>query len=650
MSEGAEYERLKRPPDEPPPKYLGQLIGSINDGAKAAQTSALFLAFLGLYLSAIAISVSDEDLLNATAIQLSQLGGVSIPVIVSFLLGPILFLLLHASLMMRYGMLVTGLRRFCDDLRKMVPDKADQIRCRNLLANVDFVLMIAGQDDPCSRGQTWLYKLSLFIFIAAIPVAVLLAVQISFLRYQSETITWVQRGVLLVDLAMLVVFYDRLWWAQRPQDRKRYDHIFRAASYSVLPLIILIINLLYFGVPDAAARTVRYYDWLKYDKLRQEVRWWQWQRLATQPLDLVVCPNTKWGCRYLDLSNRTLVGKPEGGAIQELRTHPEDINEALPKIDGLSARNRTLRFANFNQSRAYAIDLLGSDLRQATFWSASLQGAKFSNANLQGANFERAQLQQADFNWADLRGASLASTQLQSAMMMGVDLQGADLTMAQLQGADLLAARLQGSNLTSANLTATDLRDVHLSRFTFDKTTSFNLADMRRLEDVQISLDNQQIIVSAIDPKRLDEFYERLDRAQEPISADNIKNTVLALKADASTHLFSKLPEKCLTLWENGTEKQKECHSFARKLACYATQERTALPGVARRATAVVLKSKNEDRNVYVDLACCLASPQGSTGATPMDKLFSGQIAQLKASCNASCKPAVYADSNNCQD
>ena len=90
LPDGAANDRLTTVPFEPPPKYLSSLINSINDSAKAAQTSALFLAFVGLYLTATAISISDDDLLRGAAIQLSQLGGVSVPVIVSFLLGPIL--------------------------------------------------------------------------------------------------------------------------------------------------------------------------------------------------------------------------------------------------------------------------------------------------------------------------------------------------------------------------------------------------------------------------------------------------------------------------------------------------------------------------------------------------------------------------------
>src|SRR5512132_1538878 len=258
-------------------------------------------------------------------------------------------------------MLVKGLRLFREDLKKTVPDDADRVRCRNLLATVDFVLMIAGQDEPNARSKTRMYRLNVFISIAALPVLVLLAVQISFLRYQSEAITWVQRTVLAVDLLMLVAFYYWLWLAQQSKAVRWRDGLRRTALYSLLPLAIIIVNFCYFGVPDAAATTVRFWD------LPAEARsapWWR--KLAGQPLDLLLCPGAHRGCRYLSFPNRALLATPAGTVIEKLRTRPDEINEALSTIDGVAARNRTLRFANFNQSRAYAIDLVGSDLSSAT--------------------------------------------------------------------------------------------------------------------------------------------------------------------------------------------------------------------------------------------------------------------------------------------
>jgi uncharacterized protein YjbI with pentapeptide repeats len=549
---------------------------------------------------------------------------------------------LHASLLMRYSMLVTGLRRFCDDLEKTVPE-VDRNRCRDLLTNVDFVLMIAGQDDPGLRRKTRLYRVNLFVSLAALPVAVMLALQISFLRYQSEAITRTQQVVLAADLLMLVIFYYGLWRrTQRPRrSRRLHDRVLRVASYSVLPLLILIINLSYFGVPDASARTVRYYDWLKYYDWRNNNTpppWWHWQRLATQPLDLVVCPNARWGCRYLDLSNRALVGKTASNAIEELRTRPENINKALSEFDALSARNRTLRFANFNQARAYAIDLVGSDLRQASFWSASLQGAKFSYAHMEGANLELAQLQQADLNWAHLKGASLVGAQLQGATMLAVDLQGADLTKAQLQGAELAAAKLQGADLTSANLSAADLREASLSQLTFDNETSFDVADMRRINSTtEISDQERDIIRSSLAsyPGRLQVFLKRLDAPRLPLSELTVANAILVAKVDVSSDLLRALHAANKLLIDAGeqTSKAHFYDNYVTRLAAYAADDPAVAAGLAQRATAVVKYAG--DRAVYVVFACRLLDPavKGSL------QLSARQVAQLKG-FRAACPSA----------
>ena len=59
----------------------------------------------------------------------------------------------------------------------------------------------------------------------------------------------------------------------------------------------------------------------------------QWSAVYKQPLDLVLCPTLHWGCRYLTVDHRTLVGhvwKPE--AIADLRagkSEPQGITDAL---------------------------------------------------------------------------------------------------------------------------------------------------------------------------------------------------------------------------------------------------------------------------------------------------------------------------------
>jgi hypothetical protein len=124
-----------------PPKYIASLIATINDSAKAAQTGALAFSAIGLYLVATAFSTTDEDLLLQHTTTISQL-GVQIPVVFSFAIAPLVFVALHVFTLIRYDMLATNLWQFRADLDSMVPRAPDQEHCRQLLANVEFVVTV----------------------------------------------------------------------------------------------------------------------------------------------------------------------------------------------------------------------------------------------------------------------------------------------------------------------------------------------------------------------------------------------------------------------------------------------------------------------------------------------------------------------------
>lgn len=126
-----------------PPKYITSLIAAVNDGAKSAQLGALAFTAIGLFLLAIAFSATDKDLLLNRALTISQLGGTAVPVVFAFGLAPAVFVAAHFYTLIRYDMLAANIRRFVEDLAAMVPIEADRDRCRQLLANVEFVNAMA---------------------------------------------------------------------------------------------------------------------------------------------------------------------------------------------------------------------------------------------------------------------------------------------------------------------------------------------------------------------------------------------------------------------------------------------------------------------------------------------------------------------------
>jgi uncharacterized protein YjbI with pentapeptide repeats len=446
-----------------PPKYLTSLIAAVNDGAKAAQGGALLFALVDVYLLATAFSATDEDLLRGRTVTITQIGA-TLPVSFSFAIAPFVFVFLHIYTLARYDMLAVNVRQFLGELQRPVLLETDRERCRQLLANVEFIQAFVAPRG--SRQYSPLWRWLVWGVVAIFPVFVLLLVQINALRYQSQLITWLQRLGLMIDLWALVWFFRR-----NPLDGSEYQHrsypveLRRWAKLLWLPAIVVGLNLVYMNVvpEDADVRLVRYYygrPGANQDYLTDLLR---------QPLDVGLCPSLNWGCRYLRVAHRTLVDHVwDDKTMADLR-RGGDVDQAnLAAIEGLELSGRSLRFAVLDESWLIAVDLINADLRGAQLLGAVLPRARLIQANLSGtdlrgarlehAGLAYAQLQGAHPDFAQLQGASLAEAQLQGVVLDGAQLQGVDLNSAQLQGASLTGANLQSANLRGAQLLGADLK------------------------------------------------------------------------------------------------------------------------------------------------------------------------------------------------
>jgi uncharacterized protein YjbI with pentapeptide repeats len=447
-----------------PPPYIGKLISAINDGAKSAQLGAVAFVFIGLFLLATSFSATDEDLLIGKSISISQLGGVTVPVVLSFGFMPAIFLALHLYTLIRFDLLMQNLRYFEAELRAHVPLQRDRDRCLQLLANTEFIQ--AAVQPEASFVFRWTYRFMLAVF----PVAVLLLVQLGSLRLQSDVVNIVHHITILLDILLLIWFFRQ----QRPSGDSVLRWLSRRGRF-VLPALVLGFNFAWCRVPSAEATTVGAGKW---EALTQEVRRKRSVetgntdpdirgRLAIaalrQPVDLLLCPHVGLGCRYLSVPGRTLVGKVwDNGAFVQLRAGEELDGKRRAAFDPLVLQNKRLRFANLSRTQFFNVVLSGADLRgatldgafmqQAQLNGAQLQGASLIRAQLQGASLDRAQLQDAWLVWAQLQGASLSQAQLQGASLEEAQLQGARLWEAQLQGASLEQAELQGASLKGAHL------------------------------------------------------------------------------------------------------------------------------------------------------------------------------------------------------
>jgi hypothetical protein len=383
-----------------PPKYIASLIAAINDGAKSAQLGALALVAIGLFLLATAFSATDEDLLLNHSISISQLGGAQVPVTLSFGLAPAVFLATHLYTLLRYDMLAGNVRRFRVDLPAMVLLETDQERCRQLLANVEFVQALVMPKG--SRSASPLFRFTAWFIIAAFPITVLLLVQLSSLRLQDIRVNVVHHICLLVDLALLVWFLRRRRAAMQREVRSA-----RACRWLALlwaPVPVGAVDLSWLHVPAANDDTVQAWRASPRGMLRQ-------------PVDLLLCPYVRFGCQFLTVTYRPLVNKVwDAAAFVELRAGKDDEKHRA-SFEPANLRGRMLRFANLTGSEFYGADLAEAELEHARMSAtklqhavleiALLQGTALIGAQLQGANLNGAELQGADLSWAHLEGGIL---------------------------------------------------------------------------------------------------------------------------------------------------------------------------------------------------------------------------------------------------
>ena len=394
-----------------PPKYIASLIAAINDGAKSAQLGALAFVAVGIFLLASTFAASDEDLLLNHSVAISQLGGVSVPVVFAFGLAPLILLAAHVYTLLRYDMLRGNVRRFVADLTVMVDLESDRERCRQLLANVEFIQAMV--TPPGSSASSPLFRVVTWTILAWFPVTVLLIVQTGSLRLQHETINTIHHVCLALDLLLLgwFGFFPRLTWRGRFAVFGRMP-LGRAARGFALGLMALVaaIDLAWLRVPGPDEPTLIFVrqsspateNWgtlLGYAYRRRDPG--PPATLAAvplafleQPVDLVLCPALRWGCRFLSVPNRPLTTKVwDPASFIALRAGEEATDARLAGIERANLAGRNLRFADLHESELFGADLTGADLRRASLLRSNMQKAKFPDAHLEGADLRGAHLE-----------------------------------------------------------------------------------------------------------------------------------------------------------------------------------------------------------------------------------------------------------------
>ena len=162
------------------------LLEAVNRSSNSANRAWLLYIALMSYLLITVAGVSHKDLLLDADVTLPIL-GVKIGLKRFFLLAPILVVLVHAGLLGQLALLARKTLEFTNSLRMLEASDRRTHPLRLELDNFFFVQALAGPERSRLFGVL-LHGLS-WLTIVALPVLLLVYVQLAFLPYHDAAIT-----------------------------------------------------------------------------------------------------------------------------------------------------------------------------------------------------------------------------------------------------------------------------------------------------------------------------------------------------------------------------------------------------------------------------------------------------------------------------
>jgi uncharacterized protein YjbI with pentapeptide repeats len=431
----------------------------------ASVIGGLWLSYLlvFLYLAVAAGGVTHRDLFFENRVKLPFL-NVDLPLVGFFVLGPLLFVIVHAYTLLHFALLAGKVGAFDTALQQQIADEGIRAGVRRQLPSNIFVQFLAGLREVRTGAFGFMLRLIAWASLVVGPILLLVLFQLQFLPYQTDWIWW-QRSMIVADLVLLWVFWPMV--AQGTTSLRWRE--FRRGRLAGGLVASLLIGLMVVTVATFPG------EWLD-DHLPSlrivpiswaPIRWASLHELfiAGAVDEVEQRPRSLWSNRLV-LPGIDVIDRAKFDSEAKISGLAETISLRGRRLNGAVLVGSHLRKADFTGAQLESAVLAAADLREAKFGCAltgsEVQGSELQCTNLRGAILVEAQLQGEDLSNAQLQGANLDRAHLQGATLTSAQLQGAALAFAQLQGADLTRAEFQGAQLAGAQLQGAMLGGAHL--------------------------------------------------------------------------------------------------------------------------------------------------------------------------------------------
>ena len=455
---------------------LEKLRKAVVDSALDARRAFVIFAAFSLYLIITVGSTTHLQLLNGTVFRLPIL-SVNIPILGFYIVLPFLYLIAHFNLLGELNTLSDDAYRLKRHLKRTE---------KTLEAPIPFGLArILVQPDDSGLPKGLIYFLA-FTVIVLVPPLILLQIQLRFLPYHQEVVTWLHRVIIVIDMVMIMVLWFKfrheglrngdlpkngqegkrfswLEWLQRSFDEAKwsYRNTVDATVCTIIFVTLVLFSFFVATVPDGGMerRLVAALGRICpvcITKLGDDEETYSY-----------LGPHAEAERRMLGLTFYLFESQHSWPWMRRnLIVSHSDLVVRRPPDNFLIYNQGVTRLHRVWDESAIGIDLRGRDLRYADFTKSDLRKADLRGADLEGAMLFKSKLQFADLGDIEVaKIGSCPSPYPKHRRTKGIDGRKLDfcrtnLRSTNLRNADMMAARIWDADFTGANLNHANLANV----------------------------------------------------------------------------------------------------------------------------------------------------------------------------------------------
>lgn len=203
-----------------------ELLDLANESAKTVRGVFLTFMLVSLYLAILVGSTTHKQLLLESSIPL-PLMQVHLPIVWIYVLSPWIYVVFHWNLLQLLQV------QSCKLQAIKLPDGKERLL---RLFPLPFSIWQTHAYD--NRFFHWLFDLFIHVSTVLLPLGLLVWMQIRFLPYHDETITWLcHRLPVTVDLVLLWIV-----WPKIKNPEWQYRHVFRSGLTVFKPFLMFLLS------------------------------------------------------------------------------------------------------------------------------------------------------------------------------------------------------------------------------------------------------------------------------------------------------------------------------------------------------------------------------------------------------------------------